>query len=119
MFCAMAQSVLMHFKRHEKYQFSSINHVVMLIIRLMLGNLNLNLIFWIPRLNWFLDSSSVKLGLLVGEIPDSLSCIPDSKVQNSRFWKQKFSGFRMHCRFISDAIFCRNSPLQTVNKCIL
>ena len=27
-------------------------------------------------------------------IPDSLSCIPDSKAQNSCFYKQKFSGFR-------------------------
>ena len=32
MFCATARSVLMHSKLHEKYQFSSISHVVMLII---------------------------------------------------------------------------------------
>ena len=51
MFCAMARSVLMHFKQHEKYQFSYINHGVLLIIfiiRLMLGNL---------RQTWILDST--------------------------------------------------------------
>ena len=32
MFCATARSVLVHSKLHEKYQFSSISHVVMLII---------------------------------------------------------------------------------------
>ena len=107
MFCATSRSVLMHFKWHEKYQFSSINYVVMLIIHLMLGTFNLNLIFWIPRLgSWILRQWNLDSGSLVSEIPDSLSCIPDSKAQNSRFWKQKFSGFRMHCRFFSDAIFC-------------
>ena len=46
--------------------------------------------YWIP------DSLSVDLGfriLIVSGIPDSLSCIPDSKAQDSGFQKQKFPGF--------------------------
>ena len=35
--------------------------------------------FWIPN---------------VGGIPDSLSCIPDCKAQDSGFHKQKFPGFQ-------------------------
>ena len=44
-----------------------------------------------------LDSSmSLELGFwipIVSEIPDSLSCIPDSKVQGSGFHAQNLSGF--------------------------
>jgi len=46
--------------------------------------------YWIP------DSLSIDLGfriLIVSGIPDSLSCIPDSKAQDSGFQKQKFPGF--------------------------
>ena len=38
-----------------------------------------NLGFWIP---------------IISGIPDSLSCVPDSKAQDSGFHKQKFLGFR-------------------------
>ena len=46
-----------------------------------------------------LDSHSLSVGLgfriwIVSGIPDSLSCIPDSKAQHFRFHKQKFLGFR-------------------------
>ena len=40
---------------------------------------------------------SVELGFWIpifSRIPDSLSCIPDSKTQDSRFHKEKFPGFR-------------------------
>ena len=40
---------------------------------------------------------SVELGFcipMVSGIPDSYSCIPDSKAQDSRFHRQKFPGFR-------------------------
>ena len=40
---------------------------------------------------------SVELGFwvpIVSGIPDSLSCTPDSKTQDSRFHKQKFLRFR-------------------------
>ena len=40
---------------------------------------------------------SVELGIwipIVSGIPDSLSCIPDAKAQDSRFLKQKFPGFQ-------------------------
>ena len=43
-------------------------------------------------------SFSVELGFLipfVTGIPDSLSCIPDSKDQDSRFHKRKFLGFQI------------------------
>ena len=43
-------------------------------------------------------SSSVELGFrirIVSEIPDSYTCIPDSKAQDSGFHKQKFPGFRI------------------------
>ena len=45
------------------------------------------------------QSLSVERGfwiLIVRGIPDSLSCIPDSKAQDSKFYKQKFPGFRNH-----------------------
>ena len=32
---------------------------------------------------------------ILSGIPDSFSCIPDSKVQDSRFHKQSFPGFRI------------------------
>ena len=54
--------------------------------------------FWIPDSRYsILDSFSVGLGFRISiaeGIPDSLSCIPDSKVQDSRFQWQKFPGFR-------------------------
>ena len=43
------------------------------------------------------DSLPVALGFptpIVSGIPDPLNCIPDSKVQDSRFHEQKFNGFR-------------------------
>ena len=61
--------------------------------------------FWIPRRrfrltgtwvqsfvsgNWILDSNY--------EIPDSLSCIPDSKVQDSALHKENFPGFEIAFR---------------------
>ena len=45
----------------------------------------------------FQSSLSVELGFripIVSGIPDSLSCIPDSKTQDSKFYKHKFSCFR-------------------------
>ena len=48
---------------------------------------------------------------MVSEIPDSLSCFPDSKAQDSTFHKRNFPGFR-----ITQAKICRypgtRSPLQ-------
>ena len=44
-------------------------------------------------MHWILDSLSVKFGFripIVSEIPDSLSCLPDSKAQDSGYHKQKF-----------------------------
>ena len=49
--------------------------------------------FWIPGTAWMADSLSVGLGfwiLIVSEIPESLSWVPSSKAQDSRFHKQKF-----------------------------
>ena len=43
--------------------------------------------------NWIRDSLSMEFGFriaIVRWIQDSLSCIPDSKAQDSRFHKQKF-----------------------------
>ena len=62
-----------------------------------------NLGFWIPRCGLRIpgtgfQSLSVELGFwipIIGAIPDSLSCIPDSKTQDSGFQKQKFAGFRI------------------------
>ena len=59
--------------------------------------------FWIPH-HWFripgtgFQSLSVELGLwisIVSGIPDFLSCVPNSKAQDSRFHKQNFPGFRI------------------------
>ena len=52
-----------------------------------------------------LDSDPLALELgyripIVSGIPDSLSCIPDSKTQDSTFHKQKFLGFRNPDSFI-------------------
>ena len=41
---------------------------------------------------WIQDSLMVELSIVKGD-PDSLRFIPDSKAQDSRFHKQKFSGF--------------------------
>ena len=53
---------------------------------------------WIPDSRyWILDSLAVKLGLRIpvaSGIPDSLSCIPDSKAQDLWFHEQKFPEFR-------------------------
>ena len=62
-----------------------------------------NLGFWIPRCGLRIpvtgfQSLSVELGFwipIIGAIPDSLNCIPDSKTQDCRFQKQKFAGFRI------------------------
>ena len=53
---------------------------------------------WIPASRyWIPDSLSLKIGFPDSNHkwdPDSLSCIPDSKVQDSRFLKLNFPGFR-------------------------
>ena len=52
-------------------------------------------------MHWILDSLSAKSGFripIVSEIPDSLSCLPDSKAQDSGCHRQKFpavSGIRI------------------------
>ena len=54
--------------------------------------------FWIPRCGFRIPGTgfqflSVELEFwipIVSGIPDSLSCIPDSKAQDSRFHQQKF-----------------------------
>ena len=51
--------------------------------------------FWIPDTGF--QYLSVELGFwipIVSGIPETLSCIPDSKTQDSGFHKQKFPGFR-------------------------
>ena len=51
--------------------------------------------FWIPRPGF--RSLLVKFGFWIpnfSRIPDSLSCIPDSKAQDSGFHKKKFPGVR-------------------------
>ena len=70
---------------------------------------------------------SLELGFripIVTGIPDSLSCIPDSKAQNSRFQKQKFLWFRnpnslswnetefffLVCLFLTQINWCPLSP---------
>ena len=40
-----------------------------------------------------LDSSLCQRNFVVSEIPDSLSCIPDSKAKDSGFDKRNFCGF--------------------------
>ena len=58
--------------------------------------------FWIPRPGFRIPgtgfrSLSVKFGFWIpsfSRIPDSLSCIPDSKAQDSGFHKKKFPGVR-------------------------
>ena len=52
-------------------------------------------------MSWIVDSGfqvlSMELGFLipiVNRIPDSLSCVPDSKAQDSRLHKQNFPGFQ-------------------------
>ena len=52
--------------------------------------------FWIPDTGF--QSLLVELGFwitIVSGIPDFLSCIPDSKAQDSEFHKQKVHGFRI------------------------
>ena len=52
--------------------------------------------FWIPDTEF--QSLLVKLGFwitIVSGIPDSSSCIPDLKAQDSEFHKQKVPGFRI------------------------
>ena len=59
--------------------------------------------FWIPSCGFRIPGTgfqylSVELRLLIpifSGIPDSLSCIPDSKTQDSGFHKQNFLGFRI------------------------
>ena len=65
--------------------------------------------FWIPRRRFWIPgtgfrSSSVELGfriLIVCGIPDSLSCIADSKAQDSGFHKEEFPSFRIPQAIIS------------------
>ena len=52
---------------------------------------------WIPDPRYWIPVFLVKLGFwipIISRIPDSLSCIPDSKAQDSGFHKQNFYGFR-------------------------
>ena len=59
--------------------------------------------FWIPRCGFQIpgtgfQSLSVELGFwipIVSGIPDSVSCIPDSKTRDSGFHKQNFPVFRV------------------------
>ena len=70
------------------------------------------LIQWNPRGSWILDTTPwipdsrhlipifflVELGFwipILSRIPNSLSCIPESKVQDSEFHKQNFPPFRI------------------------
>ena len=58
----------------------------------------------------------MELGLwspVVSEIPDFLSCIPDSKDQNSGLRQQKFSGFQN-----SDSLTC-GKPFAKILHCTL
>ena len=58
--------------------------------------------YWIPDLfQWILDSG---FQLLVG-FPDSYSCIPDLKAQDSGFHKPKFPGFPHSGRFFYIFLF--------------
>ena len=105
MFCATARSVLMHFKRHEKYQFF-----------LYKSRCSVNYSPHVWKSETDLDSGfhAMDSGSLVSGIPDSSSCILDSKAQNFRFRMQKFPGFQipqakiLHCRFTSDTLFYRH-----------
>ena len=60
---------------------------------------------------------SVDLGfwiLIVSWVPDSLSCIPDYKTQNSGFHKKKFPGFRNE----DSIIWCEERPLVSLGSTI-
>ena len=61
-------------------------------------NLGLDSTPWIPNSRyWIPDSLSVELGFripIVSGIPDSISCIPDSTAQDSKFHLQKFPRFQ-------------------------
>jgi len=67
----------------------------------MYGNIQDSLGFWIPRrgfqiLGTEFQSLSVELGIWItidNAVLYNSSCIPDSKVQDSRFHRQKFPGF--------------------------
>ena len=48
--------------------------------------------YWIPV--FFFKTVEFWIPIVIG-IPDSLSCIPDSKPQDSGFHKQNFLGFRI------------------------
>ena len=53
-----------------------------------------------PRESWIPDSLSVELGfrvpVILSGIPDSLSCMSDSKAQDYAFHKQKFPDSEFH-----------------------
>ena len=44
---------------------------------------------------------------ILSGIPDSLSCIPDSNVHDSRFHKQSFPGFRIPQAKLPDSLITR------------
>ena len=78
--------------------------------------------FWNPHVGFRIPDTgfqylSVDLGfwiLIVSWVPDSLSCIPDYKTQNSGFHKKKFPGFRNEY-FI---IWCEERPLVSLGSTI-
>ena len=63
------------------------------------------------------QSLSVELGFwipIVSGIPDSMSCIPDSKTRDSGFHKQNFSGFRVPLNGVN--LFKRNGMKANPEK---
>ena len=78
--------------------------------------------FWIPRRGFQIpgtgfQSLSVELGFwipIVSGIPDSMSCIPDSKTRDSGFHKQNFSGFRVPLSGVN--LFKRNGMKANPEK---
>ena len=68
----------------------------------------------------WLDSRSfpVELGFripIVGGIPDSYSCIPDSRVQDCKFHTQKFPGFRNPESLTRDEIPLSNKQWNAIH----
>ena len=83
-------------RRHSNVMSWKWVHTAIFPFRRMQGNFKKS---WIlDSTPWIPDSLSVELGFRIAifsGIPDSLSCIPDCKAQNSRFHKTNFqdSGF--------------------------
>ena len=84
--------------------------------------------FWIPRSGFQIPGTvfqylSVELGFwtpIVSGIPDSMSCIPDSKIRDSGFHiKQNFSGFRIpvHMGWTCSSKTRRRRILRRLDSC--